>query len=101
MLCMFRLCILCIVCKCALFHCHRVSTQLQLNISYIIYKKPEAKFVLSSDHTEHYSNNWLTSHAQNTTDVQPIVLVTRIPGLRLKVNSTLEQATKAQRGADV
>jgi hypothetical protein len=34
MLCMFRLCILCIVCKCVLFHCHRVSTQLQLNISY-------------------------------------------------------------------
>jgi hypothetical protein len=31
---MFRLCILCIVCKCVLFHCHRVSTQLQLNISY-------------------------------------------------------------------
>jgi hypothetical protein len=34
MLCMFRLCILCIVCKCVLFHCHRGSTQLQLNISY-------------------------------------------------------------------
>jgi hypothetical protein len=36
MLCMFRLCILCIVCKCVLFYCHRVSTQLQLNISYHI-----------------------------------------------------------------
>jgi hypothetical protein len=30
------LCILCIVCKCVLYYCHRVSTQLQLNISYII-----------------------------------------------------------------
>jgi hypothetical protein len=36
MLCMFRLCILCIVCKCVLDYCHRVPTQLQLNISYII-----------------------------------------------------------------
>jgi hypothetical protein len=43
MLCMFRLCILCIVCKCLLFHCHRVSTQLQLNISY---HTPKMKFVV-------------------------------------------------------
>ena len=30
-----RTCVLCL-CKCALCYCHRVATQLQLNISYII-----------------------------------------------------------------
>jgi hypothetical protein len=33
MYCLFRFCVL-FVCKCVLYHCHRVLTQLQVNISY-------------------------------------------------------------------
>jgi hypothetical protein len=31
------------VCKCVLYDCHRVSTQLQLNISYTMYRKWESE----------------------------------------------------------
>jgi hypothetical protein len=58
---MFRLCILCIVCKCVLYYCNRVSTQLQLHISYQrIERDVNQKCILIFMYSSHYSWQILT-----------------------------------------
>jgi hypothetical protein len=55
------LCIVCFVsfpvlfvCKCVLYYCHRVTTQLQLNISYIYYTIYHTKSYITSYHIPYH-----------------------------------------------
>jgi hypothetical protein len=70
-------CVLC-VCKCVMYCCHRASTQLQLNISYIQYIKFSNNFLLT-DCCQHYKfvmlfvfdcreSSWCNIRWSNTTN---------------------------------
>jgi hypothetical protein len=71
----FFLCIVCFVtfpvlfvCICVLYYCHRVATQLQLNISYIIFSDPEV------EHTRILRNLWTHSPNGTATSRRPVPL---------------------------
>ena len=49
--------------------------QCVMRFSFFVCIKPEIKFVYRSNHMEHYRKSRIFSHAQNTTALQPSVLV--------------------------
>ena len=69
MYCLFVLFYVLCVCKCVLYYCHRVSTQLQLNISY---QSRRAQF--SDTYSNHVSESVsLTIRSQHLTSVLTVV----------------------------